>query len=109
VPGEVRSERAANNGTTVNGTKFTTNWGYYESSQFWRLREVSATWTIPDVAAQKLRAQNATITFGARNLHVWTNYSGEDPESNYSQGDVQNTLLTTAPRRYYTLRLNLHY
>jgi len=93
----------------VNGTTYKTNWGYYESAQFWRLREVSATWTIPNIAAQKLRAQNATLTFGARNLHVWTKYTGEDPESNYSSGDVQNTLLTTAPRRYFTLRLNLHY
>jgi hypothetical protein len=109
---------AANNGTTYNsagqiattGTKYATNFGYYENGQFWRLREVSATLTLPDAWAQKVaRAQNASVTVGGRNLHVWTKYTGEDPESNYSQGDVQNTLLTTAPRRYYTVRLNLHY
>ena len=108
---------AANNGTVYNaagqiatsGTKYATNFGYYEDGQFWRLREVSATINLPDALAQRARAQNASITLGGRNLHVWTKYTGEDPESNYSQGDVQNTLLTTAPRRYFTARLNLHY
>ena len=34
---------ATNYGTVVNGTKFTTSYGYYENGQFWRLREASAT------------------------------------------------------------------
>jgi len=109
---------AANNGTVYNaqgqiaatGTKYATNFGYYENGQFWRLREVSATINFPDQIAQKLaRAQSASITLGGRNLHVWTKYTGEDPESNFNQTDVQSTLLTTAPRRYFTARLNLHY
>jgi TonB-linked SusC/RagA family outer membrane protein len=95
---------AANNGSPK------TNFGYYENGQFWRLREVSATITLPDrLVRAALRGQNATITLAGRNLHVWTKYTGEDPESNYSQNDVQNTLLTTAPRRYFTARLNIHY
>ena len=49
------------------------------------------------------------MTFGARNLHVWSNYSGVDPESNYGMGDLQNDFMTAAPPTYYTLRLNLHY
>ena len=31
------------------------------------------------------RAQNASLTLGVRNLHVWTKYTGEDPESNYGR------------------------
>jgi TonB dependent receptor len=101
---------AANNGTTVNGTKFTSNFGYYEDGQFWRFRELSATIQLPDRFMQRyLRAQNSSLTLGVRNLKVWTKYSGEDPESNYSSGDTQSTLLTTAPRRYLTARLNLNY
>jgi TonB-linked SusC/RagA family outer membrane protein len=101
---------AANNGTTVNNTKFTTNFGYYENDQFWRLREVSATLSLPDrFMARFFRAHQSSLTLAARNLKTWTKYSGEDPESNYSSGDVQSTLLTTAPRRYLTARLNLNY
>jgi TonB-linked SusC/RagA family outer membrane protein len=101
---------AANNGTVVNGKKYTSNLGYYENGQFWRFREFAANITLPQHPVQRfLRAQDASLTLGARNLKIWTKYTGEDPESNYSSDDVQNTLLTTAPRRYLTARLNLHY
>jgi TonB-linked SusC/RagA family outer membrane protein len=100
---------AQNYGTVVNGTKFTTQAGYWENGQFWRLREVSATFDLPQVVANRIRARDANITFGARNLHVWTKYTEVDPESNYSTGDVQTDFITTAPRTYFTFRLNLHY
>jgi TonB-linked SusC/RagA family outer membrane protein len=101
---------AANNGTVVNGTTYRTNWGYFENGQFWRFREFSATYTLPQqYVGRYARAQNASLTLGVRNLKVWTKYTGEDPESNYGSGDVQQTLLTTAPRRYVTVRLNLNY
>lgn len=101
---------AANNGTVINGRKFTSNLGYYENGQFWRFREFAASITLPDRFSHRLlRAQDASLVLGARNLKLWTKYSGEDPESNYTTGDVQTTLLTTAPRRYLTARLNLHY
>ena len=51
----------------------------------------------------------ASLTFSARNLHVWTKYTGTDPESNYGTDDVQTDFSTTAPPTYFTLRLNLHY
>jgi hypothetical protein len=47
--------------------------------------------------------------FSARNLHTWTKYTGIDPESNYSTGDVQTDFSTTAPRTYFLVRANLHY
>jgi TonB-linked SusC/RagA family outer membrane protein len=101
---------AAVSGTTVNGTPYRTNYGYAEHGQFWRLREVSVMYRIPDRLVSKYgRAQNASLQLGIRNLKVWTKYTGEDPESNYASGDVQNTLLTTAPRKYVTVRLNLNF
>ena len=101
---------AANNGSVVNGLTYRTNMGYVEHGQFWRFREFSVMYTLPErLVARYVRAQNATINLGVRNLKVWTNYTGEDPESNYGSGDTQQTLLTTAPRRYVTMRLNLHY
>ncbi|MFI5255861.1 MAG: SusC/RagA family TonB-linked outer membrane protein [Gemmatimonadales bacterium] len=86
-----------------------TSAGYWENGQFWRLREVGATIMVPQSVTNRMRAADASLTFSARNLHVWTSYRGTDPESNFSVGNVQADLLTTAPPSYFTVRLNLHY
>ena len=83
--------------------------GYLENGQFWKLREVSAAVTLPNVFAQRLRARDAQLVFSARNLHTWTKYTGTDPESNYNAGDVQTDFSTTSPPTYFILRANLHY
>jgi TonB-linked SusC/RagA family outer membrane protein len=83
--------------------------GFWENGQFWRLREVGATVTLPQSVSSRLNAADGSLTFSARNLHVWTSYTGTDPESNYSTTNVQTDLLTTSPPSYFTLRLNLHY
>jgi len=87
----------------------TTAYGYLQDGRFWRFRELSATWNVPSRLANQLKAGSASLSFGARNLHVWTKYRGADPEENYGTGDVQSTFATSAPRQYYTMRLNLHY
>ena len=86
-----------------------TDAGYLEDGSFWRLREVSANYTLPQQVVQVIHAHDASLTFSARNLHVWTKYTGTDPESNYGTDDVQTDFSTTAPPTYFTLRLNLHY
>ncbi|MHB2034240.1 MAG: SusC/RagA family TonB-linked outer membrane protein, partial [Gemmatimonadaceae bacterium] len=92
-----------------------TGQGYLENGQFWRLREVSAVLNLPRGVSRFLgHAESANLVLAARNLHVWTGYTGIDPEANYSSGgtglnDSQNTFSTTAPPTYFTLRLNLHY
>lgn len=83
--------------------------GYLENGQFWRLREVSASITLPQRFAASIRAQDASLLLAGRNLHVWTSYTGIDPESNYSVGDVQTDFSTTSPRSYFIARINLHY
>ena len=100
---------AENQGYVINGTKVTTTGGFLENSQFWRLREVSGTLTLPNLVSARMRARDASITFAARNLHLWTNYTGADPESNYNTGDTQSDFATTSPPRYFIMRLNLHY
>jgi len=92
----------------------TSDIGYRENGQEWRFREVSAAWTMPNAIAQRMRARDVQLVFSARNLHVWTPYTGVDPEANYvgtanNSGDAPSTFSTTAPRTYYTLRANLHY
>ncbi|MES2180219.1 MAG: SusC/RagA family TonB-linked outer membrane protein [Gemmatimonadota bacterium] len=85
------------------------NFGYYENGQFWRLREVGATLTLPQALTSRFRGRDGSITVTARNLHVWTSYTGTDPESNYGTGNVQSDFSTTSPPTYLTVRLNLHY
>lgn len=84
--------------------------GYIEDPSFWRIREVSLSYTLPDRMAERLlRARGASISFAGRNLAVFTDWTGADPEQNYSQGDTQLTLLTAGPPTYYTLRVNIRY
>ena len=93
---------AAKNPTPSNG-------GFVENGQFWKLREVSAALTLPRGVAGAIRASSAQFVFSARNLHTWTNYTGPDPEANYSTGDIQNDFSDISPPTYFVLRLNLHY
>ena len=100
------AQRYAN--PTIPGA-LTTSSGYYENGQFWRFRELGATLTVPKTMSDLLRSRDASLTFTARNLHVWTAYKGTDPESAYGTGNVQTDFSTTSPPSYFTLRLNLHY
>jgi hypothetical protein len=54
---------------------------YYEDASFTKLREVSATYTIPQ---RFLRAglTHASLTLSGRELHIWSKYHGPDPEVN---------------------------
>lgn len=81
--------------------------GYIENGNFWKLREVSATFNAPDEWASRIRTRSLSLTFAARNLHTWTKYTGIDPESNYGQFDVQQDFLTLPPPSYFILRLNV--
>ena len=90
----------------------TTTVGYWENGQFWRLREVGATFAVPQVVAGRLGMRDASVTLAGRNLHVWTAYKGTDPESGYTTDNlqnVQNDFSTLSPPTYFTVRLNLHY
>ena len=83
--------------------------GYIEDASFVRLSEISGTYTLPVRWAQKMRAAGASLTIGARNLALWTNYTGFDPEvltatnANFGTTDF----LTAPPVRRLTARLNL--
>jgi hypothetical protein len=82
--------------------------GYIEDASFWRIREVSVSYALtPSMAQRLLRSRDVSITFAGRNLKVFTDWTGADPEQNYSQGDTQNTLLTAGPPTYYTIRVTI--
>jgi TonB-linked SusC/RagA family outer membrane protein len=86
--------------------------GYMEDASILRLRELSATYSLPDrLAARLLRGRSASLTFAARNVAYWSRYSGIDPESDADAGaaetDVPSDFQTAPPPSYFTLRLNL--
>ena len=82
--------------------------GYIEDVSFWRIREVSVTYSPGEQWAQRLlRARDVSVTLAGRNLKVFTDWTGADPEQNYSQGDTQSTLLTAGPPTYFTVRVTI--
>jgi hypothetical protein len=84
--------------------------GYYEKMAWWRLRELSAMYSLPDDIAQRyLRVRGASLNLAARNVHVFTDWTGVDPEQNYGESDTQNTLLTAGPPTYFTARLTIRF
>ena len=70
---------------------------YYENAAFVKLREVSASYTIPERYIRL--AQRATVTVAAREVATWTNFSGLDPEN--------SAQAITPPLSRITLTLNL--
>ena len=55
-------------------------------------------------------ARNASLVFAARNIKLWTNYRGSDPESDYTVtggNDAPNEFQTFAAPTMFQLRLNL--
>src|SRR5471032_1118881 len=103
---------AATLGTSVGGTVQKSTLGYYLNDQFWRFRELSAAYTLPNRVTSFIRsAPGSTLVFGARNLHLWTKFTGLDPEANYGVTGAENqNEFNTAPQpTYFTFRLNLKY
>jgi hypothetical protein len=99
-------------GTTIAGTSYKTSLGYFRNNQFWKFREFSAVWQLPNVVRSRMRAQQgSSLVFGARNLYTWSSWTGVDPESNYgtTQSETQSEFQTTGLPTYFTFRLNLRY
>jgi hypothetical protein len=90
-------------------TSITTAYGYLESGEFVRFRELSATYSLPQQFLKAVHTQRASLSAGARNLALWTKYRGQDPEANYGATDVQQNLASSAPRTQYTVRLNVFF
>ncbi len=85
--------------------------GFFQKGDFLRLREVSATLTIPDGFVQRyLRGRSASFTFSGRNIAHWTKYRGTDPETDRLASEDSNNpddFQTLGPPSYFIFRLNL--
>lgn len=55
---------------------------YVEKADFVKLREISLTYAVPADLIRRLGPSSASVTISGRNLALWSNYSGIDPEVN---------------------------
>jgi TonB-dependent starch-binding outer membrane protein SusC len=55
---------------------------WIQKADFIKLREVSVTVDVPSRYLAQTRAQSASIILSARNLGIWSDYEGVDPEVN---------------------------
>ncbi|HYW33357.1 MAG TPA: SusC/RagA family TonB-linked outer membrane protein [Gemmatimonas sp.] len=91
-----------------------TSFGFLESGNYWRLRELAATWRIPTTWVSKVaKTKSGTVTLSARNLKLWSDYSGVDPETSRGGGtlgtaasNLQDEFQITPAIQTWTLRFN---
>jgi hypothetical protein len=84
--------------------------GFFEDGTFLKLREVTASYNLPQRFASRLRSRSAAFVLTARNLKTWTKYSGVDPENDYTVtggGDAPSDFQTVGPASYWIARLSL--
>jgi TonB-linked SusC/RagA family outer membrane protein len=88
--------------------------GFIQKGDFTKLREISATYTLPQLVSNRLGLRSSSVTLAGRNLATWSPYRGADPEIQYSQQSGQgNTsfgstdFLSQAPFRQFVMRLDL--
>ena len=86
--------------------------GFLEPGDFVRLREVSATYTVPTKFLNVFRntISGASVTWAMQNVKLWTDYSGSDPEINAQAGAFSRQDFLTVPNpRKQTFRVNLNF
>ena len=85
--------------------------GYLEQGDFLRLRELSATYSLPNMFFKGFgNVTGASITLAMQNVKLWTNYSGADPEVNAQSGAFSRQDFLTLPNPKKTvLRFNVNF
>jgi TonB-dependent SusC/RagA subfamily outer membrane receptor len=79
---------------------------FFQDASFVKLREVSATYSLPDHLIPGF--QHASFTLAARELALWTKYTGPDPEVNlFPTGLLQGDQAVTPPLSRIVATLNL--
>ena len=62
---------------------------FHEDGSFIRFRELTLAYDAPQAFSRAFGASRASITLGARNLLLWTPYTGLDPET-ITRGGITN-------------------
>ena len=76
---------------------------WIEDGTFVKLRELSASYTLNGLGVQRFFRDGVDLTLSGRNLFVWTDYSGYDPEINLfgtNAGGLQSVQTTAADRGF---------
>jgi TonB-dependent SusC/RagA subfamily outer membrane receptor len=76
---------------------------WIEDGTFVKLRELSASYTLDAPGVRRYFRDGVDLTLSGRNLAVWTNYSGYDPEINLfgtNAGGVGSVQTTSADRGF---------
>jgi TonB-linked SusC/RagA family outer membrane protein len=60
---------------------------YIEKTDFVKLREVSASYSLPSRFTQRFGTDGVVFSLAGRNLFTWTDYTGVDPEVNADNSD----------------------
>jgi len=85
--------------------------GFLQKGDFVRFRELSATFALPQSWLSRVGGvQNVSLNLSARNLAVWTDYRGVDPETDRDAGssdDTPDEFQTVGPPSYFILRVNV--
>ena len=76
---------------------------WIEDGSFVKLRELSASYTLDAAPLRRLFRDGVDLTVSGRNLYVWTDYSGYDPEINLfgtNAGGRESVQTTAADRGF---------
>ncbi|MBX6363890.1 MAG: SusC/RagA family TonB-linked outer membrane protein [Gemmatimonadetes bacterium] len=60
--------------------------GLINDASFLKLREISASYTLPEAWCRAFGARAASITVAARNLYTWTKWTSLEPEASFLGG-----------------------
>jgi hypothetical protein len=85
---------------------------FLERGDFVRLREVSATYTVPASLTRRMGGYvtGASVTLAFQNLKLWSDYSGADPEMISQTGAFSRQDFLTLPNpRKTVVRMNFNF
>ncbi len=81
---------------------------YYEDGDHVRFRELTLSYTLPGEFSGRFGARSATVSLGMRNVALWTDYNGFDPEVLGANTDFsRNDFLTVPQPKRLVARVNV--
>ena len=85
---------------------------FIEDASFTRFSELALTYDVPARFVSRLgRVRGASLTLAGRNLAIWTDYTGLDPEvnSNGTGNFTTSDFLAQPPTRQFSARVNFNF
>ncbi|MDR3261220.1 MAG: SusC/RagA family TonB-linked outer membrane protein [Tannerella sp.] len=82
---------------------------YIEDGSFWRIRQVSFNYALPNKFLSKLSVASASAFLTVYNLYCFTNYSGVDPEVGYGSWGVSTDSNQTPRSKSFTAGFSVRF